>query len=143
METVHIDLAGPYEPSIGGSVYLITFVDSASRWMRPYGMASKAEATKYVQTFLADMNGMGTPRCFRTDNGGEFTSRIYTDFCDSAGIRHEYTATGKTQQNEVVEIAIWRAMKGRHVARREVRRLFPDVDAVGNLFLSLWLEAFL
>ena len=89
METVHIDPAGPYEPSIGGSVYLIMFVDSASRWMRPYGMASKAETTKYVQTFLADMNGMGTPQCFRTDNGGEFTGRIYTDFCDSAGIRRE------------------------------------------------------
>ena len=38
METVHIDLAGPYEASMGGSLYLIMFVDSASRWMRPYGM---------------------------------------------------------------------------------------------------------
>ena len=116
---------------------------TVSWWMRPYGMKSKSETTLFVQRFLADMNDMPTPRCFRADNRGEFTSRSYTDFCDSAGIRHEYTATGKTQQNEVVEIAIWRAMKGRHVARREVRRLFPDVDAVGNLFLSLWLEAFL
>ena len=38
-------------------------------------MACKAETTKYVQRFLTDMNGMGTPRCLRTDNGGEFTSR--------------------------------------------------------------------
>ena len=28
-ETVHIDLAGPYDPSTDGSVYLIMFVDSA------------------------------------------------------------------------------------------------------------------
>lgn len=35
-----------------------------------------------VQKFLADMNGMGQPRCFRTDNGGEFTSRSYTDYRD-------------------------------------------------------------
>ena len=34
METMHIDLAGPYEASMGGSVCLIMFVDSASRWMR-------------------------------------------------------------------------------------------------------------
>ena len=31
METVHIDLVDPYEASMGGSVYLIMFVDSASR----------------------------------------------------------------------------------------------------------------
>ena len=31
METAHADLAGPYEASMGGSVYLIMFVDSASR----------------------------------------------------------------------------------------------------------------
>ena len=37
----------------------------------------------FVQRFLADMNDMGTPRCFRTDNGGEFTSRSYTDFAVS------------------------------------------------------------
>ena len=110
-------------------------------------MASKAETTKYVQTFLADMNGMGTPRCFRTDNGGEFTGRIYTDFCDSAGIRRECTAPGKPQQNAVVESAIWRAMMGGHAVRRKLRRLFPDidlakipnVDAEGN---HLWLGVF-
>ena len=33
METVHIDLAGPYETSVGGSVYLVMIVDSASSWM--------------------------------------------------------------------------------------------------------------
>ena len=38
METVHIDLAGPYEASMGGFLRLIMFVDSASRWMRPYGI---------------------------------------------------------------------------------------------------------
>ena len=47
METVHIDLAGPYEASMGGSLYLIMFVDSASRWMRPYGMKRKSETTAF------------------------------------------------------------------------------------------------
>ena len=101
-----------------------------------------------MQRFLADMNDMGTPRCFRTDNGGKFTSRSYTDFCDSAGIRREYTAPGKSQQNAVVESAIWRAMKGGHAARREVRCVFPDVDLakIPNVDTDgdrLWLKAVL
>ena len=123
VDTVHIDLSGPYEASLGGSVYLITFVDSASRWMRPYGMRRKSETTAYVQKFIADTNGMGKPNCFRTDNGAEFISRDYVDCCDSAGIRREYTAPGKPQQNAVVESVIWRAMKGGHAARLEIGRL--------------------
>ena len=31
MEAVHIDLSCPYEASMGGTVYLIMFVDSTSR----------------------------------------------------------------------------------------------------------------
>ena len=69
IETVHIDLAGPYEASMGESVYLIMFVDSASRWMRPYGMRKKSEITTYVRKFVADMNNMRRPHCFRADNG--------------------------------------------------------------------------
>ena len=75
METVHIDLAGPYEASMGGSLYLIVFVNSALRWMQPYWMRRKSETTAYAQRFVADMNAMGRKHCFRTDKGGEFTSR--------------------------------------------------------------------
>ena len=148
METVHIDLAGSYEASMGGSIYLIMFVDSASRWMWPYGIMKKLETTAYVHTFLADMNAIGRPRCFLTDNGGEFTGRSLVGFCDSAGIRHEGTAPGKPQHSTVVENAIWRAMKGSHDARREISRLFPGVDLarIPNIGVDgnrLWLEAVL
>ena len=91
---------------MGGSVCRIMFVDSASRWMRPYSMKSKLETTIFAQKFLAEMYGMGTPRCFRTDSGGEFTSRRYAEYCDSAEIRREYTTPGKPQQNAVVESVI-------------------------------------
>ena len=111
-------------------------------------MKTRSETITYVQKFIADINDMGRLQCFRTDNGREFTSRSYVDFCDSAGICREYTSPGKPQQNAVVESAIWRAMKGGHAARREVQRIFPGVDlgripklgANGN---RLWLEAVL
>ncbi|CAB1110719.1 unnamed protein product [Ectocarpus sp. CCAP 1310/34] len=109
---VHIDLTGPFSDALDGSRYLIMFVDSASRWQRGYGMRAKSDTLKFVQRFLADMNGMGTPGCFRMDNGGEFTGSAFTSFCDAAGIRREHTAPDTPKQNAVVESAIWRAMKG-------------------------------
>ena len=116
--------------------------------MRPYGIRTKSETTAYVQTFLSDTDAMGRPLYFRTDNGGEFTDRSFIELCDAVGIRRECTTPGEPQQNAVVESAIWRAMKGGHAARREIRRLFPVVDLarishVGADGNRRWLEAVL
>ena len=65
---VHIDTAGPYPTSVGGSRYVVMFVDSASRRQRPYGTHEKSADgfASVVKRFVADM---GVPHAFRTDNG--------------------------------------------------------------------------
>ena len=82
MGTVHIDLAGPSEASMGGSRHLIMFVDKASRWARPYGMRAKSETPAYVQKVLADTSAKERPLCFGTGNGGKFTDRSFVEICD-------------------------------------------------------------
>ena len=54
---VHIDAAGPYRTSLGGSRYVVMFVDSASRLQRPYGVREKSAAAilSVVKRFVADM----------------------------------------------------------------------------------------
>ena len=142
---VHIDLTGPFTEAMDGSRYLIMFVDSASRWQRAYGMRAKSDTLKYVKRYLADMNGMGTPGCFRMDNGGEFTGAAFIEFCDAAGIRREYTAPDTPKQNAVAESAIWRAMKGGHAARRHILSMaHVDLASVPNIGANgqrLWLSS--
>ena len=72
LDMVHIDIAGPFPESLGGSPYVVMFVDSASRFQRPYGTRDKSALANLsaVQRFVADM---GVPRAFRTDNGTEYT----------------------------------------------------------------------
>ena len=41
-------------------------------------------------------------KCLRSDNGGEFTSNEFNDFCEIHGIKRQFLAA-KTQQNGVVE----------------------------------------
>ena len=69
---IHIDIAGPFPESLGGSPYVVMFVDSASRFQRPYGTRDKSALANLsaVQRFVADV---GVPRAFRTDNGTEYT----------------------------------------------------------------------
>ena len=145
---VHIDTAGPYPTSLGGSRYVVMFVDSASRLQRPYGVREKSPAANLsvVKRFVADME---VPRAFRTDNGTEYSNSMFVDFCNGLGIRCEFTATYTPQQNGPVESTISRAFKDGHAARLGVPQLYPDIrleeirgctDAAGT---SLWLESLL
>ena len=87
---VHIDTAGSYPTSLGGSRYVVIFVDSASRLQRPYGAREKSVAAIFsvVKRFVTDM---GVPRAFRTDNGIEYSNSMFVDFCNDIGIHREFT----------------------------------------------------
>ena len=39
----------------------------------------------------------------RTDNGGEYTSKEFLEFCSSEGIKKEYTVPHTPQKNGVVK----------------------------------------
>jgi len=148
MELVHIDTAGPYPASLGGSRYVVMFVDSASRLQRPYGTRDKsAEAIlAVVKRFVADM---GVPRAFRSDNGSEYTNRAFVEFCNNLGIRRELTAPYTPQQNAPVESAISRAFKAGHAARLGVPKIYPTIHlekvkgSVDAAATSLWMESVL
>ena len=98
LDLVHIDTAGPFPESLGGSRYVVMFVDSASRFQRPYGTRDKSASAilGVVQRFVADME---VPRAFRTDNGTEYTNSVFVEYCNSLQIRRELTAPYTPQQN--------------------------------------------
>ena len=73
IELVHTDTVGLFPASLGGSRYVVMFLDSASRLQRPYGIRDKSAAAilAVVNRFTADM---GIPRAFQSDNGAEYTN---------------------------------------------------------------------
>ena len=148
LDLVHIDTAGPFPESLGGSRYVVMFVDSASRFQHPYGTRDKSASAilGVVQRFVADM---GVPRAFRTDNGTEYTNLAFVEYCNSLQIRRKLTAPYTPQQNGPVENGLSRVIKAGHAARIEVNRLFPNVHleqlkGVRNPDgTSLWMESVL
>ena len=91
MEWIHLDTAGSYMESLGGSRYVIMFVDSTSRLQRPYETWHKNSPAvlAVVKFFVADM---GAPRAFRTDDGSDNTSPIFVEYCDGLRIYRKLTA---------------------------------------------------
>jgi transposase InsO family protein len=42
-------------------------------------------------------------KCLRSDNGGEFTSKEFMDYCNNRGIKRQFSIARTPQQNGVVE----------------------------------------
>ena len=115
-QLVHIDTAGPFLAFLGGSRYVVMFVDSASRLKRPYGTHDKSAATilAVVKRFIAEI---GATRAFRRDNGAKYTNHPFVEYCNNLGIRRELTAPYTPRQNGPVQSALRRVYKAGHATR--------------------------
>ena len=147
MKLIHIDTAGPYHESLGGSRYVTVSVNSVFRLQQPYGTRDKsASVILVVKRFVADT---GISGALQTNNGLEYINRTFTEYCDGLGIRRELTALYTPQRNGPVESSLARTTKAGLAARLEVNKIFLDAhlervkgvrDRVGS---NLWLESVL
>ncbi|GJX03123.1 zinc finger, CCHC-type containing protein [Tanacetum coccineum] len=84
---------------------MFLLVDDCTRYMWIYFLKSKDEAFATFKEFkLKVENEVGKKlKSFRTDRGGEFTSREFTRYCKENGILRQLTAPYSPQQNGIVE----------------------------------------
>ena len=106
LERVYTDICGPFRtPSFGGAKYFIIFVDGYSRIIKAYAMKSKDEVLLNFKHYTAHVEQQTGKKlkALRCDNGGEFTSSSFRNYCNSKGILIEYTSPYTSQQNGVSE----------------------------------------
>ena len=128
LELVHSDVLGPIEvKSVGGSRYVITFIDDYSNWTAEYTMRKKSESLdrfKQYKTYAEchtnqvlqklhvhesmekNDDSVATDiklKILRSDNGGEYLSNEFKQFLSDHGIKHELTVSYTPQQNGVAE----------------------------------------
>lgn len=106
LDLVHSDVCGPLEEeSLGGNRYFVTFIDDATRKTWVYMLKTKGQVFETFQNFhaMVERETERKLKCLRTDNGGEYTSNEFENFCSQHGIRHEKTEPGTPQHNGVAE----------------------------------------
>ena len=101
LELVYSDILGPFEvPSLNGSKYAITFIDEHLKYSVVKFMSKKSQAFEKFKEYVAES---GTPQRLRTDNGAEYTSKQFKDYCRDSKIKQEFTVPETPQQNGVAE----------------------------------------
>jgi len=127
---VHIDFAGPFE----GSMWLIV-IDSYTKWLEVKKMKSTsalATCRKLREIFAS----LGLPRTCVSDNGPQFTSDEFQQFCQSNNIQSIRSTPYHPRTNGLAERAV-RTFKERMTASRDV----SDIDARLQKFLLSYRNA--
>ncbi len=138
LELVHMDVCGPFQvPSLGGSVYMATFLDDFTGFSAVHPIVLKSHVGALIKrVFIQWENQLSTPeqkftvKAVRTDNGGEYVNADLTAYFQSKGVVHQKTAPYTPEQNGKAE------RLNRTIVER-VRTMLAETD----LSKSLWAEA--
>jgi transposase InsO family protein len=133
LDLVHSDLCGAMSShSLNGCLYYVSFIDDCSRKCWIYFLKAKSDTFdkfKEYKAFIEKQTGKHI-RTLRKDNGGEFESLQFEDFCKEARIKRELTVPYNPQQNGVAK------RKNKTICEATKATLFDQ-----DLPNSLWEEA--
>ncbi|CAI7890898.1 unnamed protein product [Closterium sp. NIES-53] len=103
---VHIDLCGPFRVvAKDGSLYFLLLKDRHTRFLWVMLVAKKSDVLREFQKWLVLVKRQAKKSVLmlRSDRGGEFLGKEFTDFVDSKGIVHNLTCPYTLQQNGIAE----------------------------------------
>jgi transposase InsO family protein len=106
LEIVHTDLVGPTTTKgLKGDKYFMLLVDDYTRMTAVFFLRNKSEAFENFKVYKEMVeNEMDSKiKCLRSDNGGEFTSKEFMDYCNRHGIKRKFFIARTPQHNGVVE----------------------------------------
>jgi len=79
--------------SIGRAWYFLIFVDDRSRYTWVYFIRKKSDVFEYFKEFktMIEKQTSNYIKILRSDQGGEFKSREFNQYCKSNGILQQFT----------------------------------------------------
>uniref|UniRef100_A0ACD5YBP3 Uncharacterized protein n=1 Tax=Avena sativa TaxID=4498 RepID=A0ACD5YBP3_AVESA len=106
LDYVHADVWGPSrKTSIGGANYMLTIIDDYSRKVWPYFLKHKSDVFDAFKKWkvMVEKQTEKKVKVLRTDNGMEFCSNEFEEFCSNDGMVRHHTIPYTPQQNGVAE----------------------------------------
>ena len=88
-----------------GESYFMMFIDDLTRMACVFFLREKSEAFDKFKVFktLVENETEAKIKFLQSDNGGEFISNEFNICCENHGIKIQFSATKKPQENGVVE----------------------------------------
>lgn len=106
LEVVHSDVFGPVSvPSLGGSLYYVSFIDDFPRMTWFYFLKNKSEVFERFQEFKALVENQFDIKIkvLRTNNSGKFCGKAFNHLFKQNNIAQQNTTRYMPQHNKVAE----------------------------------------
>jgi transposase InsO family protein len=84
-------LVGPFKKAKGAFTHIFVVVDKFTKWIE-VKHATPITAAKLVEFIKEIMYRFGISNNIITDNGTQFTTREFKDFCADSGIKINYAS---------------------------------------------------
>ena len=102
LECIEVDVVGPFKESSKGNRYILTMIDIFTRWPEAY--AIKNQETETILACLEDfVSRHGMPRSILTDQGKQFESQLFKNFCHAFNIQKKRTTSYHPACNGQIE----------------------------------------
>lgn len=100
-----------YVPMASGFMYLVAVMDWWSRYVLGWRLSNTMEAAFCVEAWEAALRaGRQAPLISNTDQGSQFTSPMFIDAVESAGVDVSMDGRGRWLDNRFIE-RLWRSVK--------------------------------
>jgi transposase InsO family protein len=124
-----LDLVGPLQKAPEGYTHLLVSIDKFSKWIevRPLNSIRSEHAVAFFTNII---HRFGVPNSIITDNGTQFTSRKFLDFCEDHHIRLDWAAMAHPLTNGQVERANGMILQGLKP------RIYNDLHKFGRRWMK-------
>ncbi|KNZ61848.1 uncharacterized protein VP01_134g8 [Puccinia sorghi] len=105
MDVIVSDLLGPFVEGFSGVQYVVVFRDLATTYSEGFLLKSKKDICLTFKRYIERMERLTGKKLkvFRTDGGGEFTSKAFLDWMKDKGITHQHSMPYEPEQNGAAE----------------------------------------
>jgi transposase InsO family protein len=106
-----LDILGPFPRAVGGYQYLYVAIDKFTKWseVTPVVNITKASATAFLKLIVCQF---GVPNRVITDNGTQFMSQYFQEYCEDIGIQLYFASVAHPRSNGQVERANTEILRG-------------------------------
>ena len=114
-----------YVPMTHGFMYLVAIIDWYSRYVLSFQLSNTLDG-HFCQETLKMALHLATPEIFNTDQGVQFTARLFTHTLHAAGVRISMDGRGRAFDNIFIE-RLWRSVKYENIYLNDYASV-PDLD---------------
>ena len=101
-KVLHCDISGPYTQTFRGNKFIVSYVDSFSKWPEAFSVPEITSDT-IAETLAEVICRHGCPEYLITDRGSNLISKAITTVYEKLGIKHIKTTAYHPQSNAKIE----------------------------------------